>query len=85
MAKGKYAIKRLLKQFREIPLKESALSTWIVKSLESEGFETLADVIACSEEKLKFISGIGEKAMVEICEFKKQALNNIKKGGQKNV
>ena len=85
MAKGKYARKRLLKQFGEIPIKESTLSAWIIKSFEQAGFETLADVIAFSEEKLKSIPGIGDKALVEICEFKKQALNNLKKGGQRNV
>ena len=85
MAKGKYARKRLLKQFREIPIKESTLSAWIIKSFERAGFETLADVIACSEDKVKSIPGIGDKALVEICEFKKQALNNMKKGGQRNV
>lgn len=85
MAKGKYARKRLLKQMREVPIKESSLSEWIIKSLERAGFETLADVIACSDEKLKAVHGIGDKAMVEICEFKRQALNNMKKGGHKNV
>ena len=85
MAKGKYAKKRLLKQFKEIPIRESALSAWIIKSFECAGFETLADVITCSEEKLKSVPGIGNKALTEICEFKKQAINNMKKGGQRNV
>ena len=85
MAKGKYARKRLLKQSREIPIKESALSAWITKALEQAGLETLADVMVCNEDKLKSIPGIGDKALVEICEFKKQAMNNMKKGGQRNV
>lgn len=85
MAKGKYAKKRLLKKYREIPIKDSKLSAWIIKSFECAGYETLADVIACSEDKLKSIPGIGDKAVLEICEFKKQAINNVKKGGQRNV
>ena len=81
MAKGKYAKKKVLKQFKEIPIGESPLSPWIVKSFERAGFQTLAEVITCRKEKLKEIPGIGEKAVVEICRLEKQAISNMKKGG----
>ena len=84
MAKGKYARKRLLKQLREIPVKESALSTWVIKSFAHAGIETLADVMVCSDETLRSIPGIGDKALVEIREFKKQALNTMKKSEHTN-
>ena len=85
MAKGKYARKRLLKQYRELPIKETLLSTRVVNSLEHAGFVTAADIIFCSDEKIKAVPGVGEKALVEICEFKEQAINTLKKGGQRNV
>ena len=75
MAKGKYARKRLLKQYREIPLNETQLSTRVANALEQAGFITAADIISCSEDKINAVPGVGEKALVEICEFKKQAIN----------
>ena len=66
MAKGKYARKRLLKQLRDRPINETELSARTVKVLETFGIKNMADLYAHSEEQLKAISGIGEKAMEEI-------------------
>ena len=66
MAKGKYARKRKLQQLRSYPLTSTELSSRIVKALENASICNIADLVLCSEEKLKSTPGIGEKALKEI-------------------
>ena len=66
MAKGKYARKRLLKQLRNCSIHDTKLSARTIKALEAAGIENMADLTVRTEEKLKAIPGIGEKAMEEI-------------------
>lgn len=70
MAKGKYKKKRMRKFRREMVLEKTNLSVRVVHILKENGFMTLADLDACSMENLMKISGIGEKAIEEICAVK---------------
>lgn len=66
MAKGKYARKRALQKLRSYPIESTGLSNRVLKALKTAGMENLADLTLCSEEKLRSIPGIGEKALDEI-------------------
>lgn len=66
MAKGKYARKRLLKELRRCSIHNSGLSARTIKALEATGIENMADLTVRTEEDLKAIPGIGDKAMEEI-------------------
>lgn len=76
MAKGKYKRKRLNKMRRETNLKDTELSTRIVKALADANIYTLYDLDCCHEDELKNISGIGDKYMNIILDFKKSTKNN---------
>ncbi len=66
LAKGKYKRKRLLKKLREVPIRDSGLSEFIIKALEKAGINTMADLIKRSESEIKAVHGIGDKAFTEI-------------------
>lgn len=70
MAKGKYARKRMLKELRTRQIENIGLSAHTVKALRNAGIENMADIILRSEDDLKSIHGIGEKAMEEIRKVK---------------
>lgn len=70
MARGKYARKRQLKELRNCSIQNTTLSRRVVKALEKAGICNMADLTVCSEEKLKMIPGVGEKAIQEILETK---------------
>ncbi len=71
MAKGKYKRKRILRELREVPIKDSALSEFIVKALNKAGLNNMADLMLKNESQLKEIPGIGDKAMQEILNLRK--------------
>ncbi len=71
MAKGKYKRKRILRELREVPIKDSALSEFIVKALNKAGLNNMADLMLKNESQLKEIPGIGNKAMQEILNLRK--------------
>ena len=66
MAKGKYKRKRLLRERRNTLLQNSGLSMRVVHLLSEAGLHTLEDLDLCSEDRLKSIDGVGEKALEEI-------------------
>lgn len=70
MARGKYARKRQLKDLRSHLLRDTNLSHRVVKVLEKAGICNMADLMVCSDEKLRTIPGVGEKAIQEILTFK---------------
>ena len=70
MARGKYARKRQLRQLRECALEDALLPKRVVKPLEKAGICNMADLMVCSDEKLRTIPGIGEKAIQEILAVK---------------
>lgn len=69
MAKGKYKQKRLRKLRRETKLTATELPTKVINILETEGIITLEDLYFCSDDKLKGISGIGDKSFIQIKEI----------------
>ena len=77
MAKGKYKRKRLNKIRRETYLKDTELSVKIVKALANAEIYTLFNLERCSKEQLKNISGIGEKYIKDISDFKVAIKDNI--------
>lgn len=76
MAKGKYKRKKLNKMRRETNLKDTELSTRIVKVLADANIYSLYDLDSCSEEQLGNISGIGEKYLKIILDFIKATKGN---------
>ncbi len=66
MAKGKYARKRLLKKLRTVPISSTELSPRVVNLLANAEIHNLAKLYLFDEERLRSISGIGEKAIKEI-------------------
>lgn len=72
MARGKYARKRQLKGLRNHILRDTNLSHRVVKVLEKAGVCNMADLMVCSDEKLRTIPGIGEKAIQEILAVKEE-------------
>lgn len=76
MAKGKYKRKRLNRIRKEIQLKNTELSKKIVNILADSNIYTLYDLDCYSEDELKNISGIGDKYMNIILDFKKSTKNN---------
>lgn len=70
MARGKYARKRHLKELRSHLLRDTNLSHRVVKVLEKASIYNMADLMVCSDEKLRMIPGVGEKAIQEILTFK---------------
>ncbi len=72
MAKGKYARKRFWKKARETSVSDCELSKRTANILMAAGINTKADIILADENKLRKISGIGEKSMAEINSIKKQ-------------
>ena len=69
MAKGKYKQKRIRKLRRETKLTYTELPTKVTNILEAEGIITLEDLYLCPDDKLKGISGIGDKSFSQIKEI----------------
>lgn len=72
MARGKYARKRQLKELRSHLLRDTNLSHRVVKVLGKAGICNMADLMVYSDEKLRMIPGIGEKAIQEILAVKEE-------------
>ena len=78
MAKGKYKRKRLNKIRKETKLINTELSTKLVNILAAANIFTLYDLGNCSEEQLRSISGIGDKYLEIILDFRKSTRSDLK-------
>ena len=72
MAKGKYARKRLHQQLIACSISESGLSTRVANLLENAGIHNMADLMRESDESLSALPGIGDSAMEEIRNIKRE-------------
>lgn len=66
MARGKYKLKRLRQQRRAVPIQNSGLSERVIRILDAHGVQTLYDLDMISDEVLRAMPRIGERAMEEI-------------------
>ncbi len=77
MSKGKYKRRRLRQQMRQIPISDSGLSERVINSLLKSGLHTMEDLYFKTDEELKTISGVGKKALEEICALRSEIANSI--------
>lgn len=66
MARGKYKLKRLRQQRRVTPIQNSGLSERVIHILEAHGVNSLYDLDMSSDDVLRAMPRIGERAMEEI-------------------
>ena len=66
MAKGKYKRRRLRQQRKETPIHAAGLSERVSRILTAHGISTLYDLDMVSDDTLKSMPRIGEKAIAEV-------------------